>query len=149
MTGLVANFVGMFAQVRDKADRGVGPAPDQLNATRIPRIELDAGGAIQSPTLMGLTTADLANVEQMRGAVLAVAVRKLLSDRTFYITDFDAIFRAAGVVPDGEVHELLRTLHCVAWMDMPADVRTWVARVTITMLGAGSSRPPGPGSEVA
>lgn len=109
-----------------------GVQNQEATVTRIPSIEI-------APEDM---TPEMKELHRMLDPVLAVAVKKMLGGRYFSICDLDGILAVVGAVPNGDTYRMLRTLHCVNWMDMPPEVRAWVKKVTLQMCGAQNPQPP-------
>ena len=124
MNGMLSSVMEVFTRARSSPP-GPGAAPV---ATRIPRIE-----EIAADPMAG----SLARIEAIRGPVLATACWATLQKKWFDICALDAMLQAAGVIPDGDTHRLLRTLHCVDWSDMPPEVRAWAQQTIVRMVATG------------
>ena len=94
-------------------------------------------------TVMGFTTASKMPlvfngerrelVERVRNKACAVGLQELFEDSSFSICQLRDCCKAARIVPDGDVMEILSPLHCVKWEKMPRDLREEVAQLIVSM----------------
>lgn len=64
---------------------------------------------------------------------LSTALKKLFTERSFSICAIDDCVKMMNVIPDREVYEIMRTVHCVNYSDMPLELRKWLIDSTYSM----------------
>lgn len=69
------------------------------------------------------------NDTQLAHLSVLTALNKMMSGNSFSICAVDDAVKALGSVPDGTAYRILRPLHCVAWMDMPRELRESVPKL--------------------
>lgn len=61
-------------------------------------------------------------MDEIMKMVIATAIRKMFQNGWLSISDIDQCLKLAGVIPMGRAYEILRTLHCVHFKDMPREL---------------------------
>lgn len=54
--------------------------------------------------------------------VIATSMRAMFKNGGVSICDIDQCLKLAGIIPMGQAYQLLRTLHCVKFEDMPREL---------------------------
>lgn len=92
--------------------------PADLQVTRMPTFELPPG------------------LERVRDMAVAHGLKKLFTEKSFYVNELEKLLALSGIVPDGDLMKILHVLHCTSWQDMHAELRTQVAGLIIAMFTA-------------
>lgn len=79
-----------------------------------------------------MTTNELTTFQQQAAAM---ALHKLLNGTTFYVSDLRKIAEIIGKQLGGKDVLALDALHCVAWGDMPDDLRRATREKVLEVLG--------------
>lgn len=66
---------------------------------------------------------------QLAHLSVLTALNKMMTGDFFSICAVDAAVAALGTIPDGAAYKILRPLHCVAWRDMPRELRDAVPKL--------------------
>lgn len=69
------------------------------------------------------------NDAQLSHLSVLTALNKMMTGSHFDICTVDSAIKTLGTVPDGQAYKILRPLHCVNWMDMPAELREAVPKL--------------------
>lgn len=64
---------------------------------------------------------------------LQLALKKMFTEPHFNICTIDSCLKLTGSIPSPEIYKIMRSVHCVNFMDMPEDFRQWVFENTIAM----------------
>lgn len=75
------------------------------------------------------------DLSEFQAQAASMALVKLLTGATFYITDVDAIAKVLGVQLGGPDYDALKALHCVRWAEMPESLRSATKAKVIALLG--------------
>lgn len=59
---------------------------------------------------------------ELSGMVIATAMRKMFEQGWFNICTVDQCLKVAGIIPPKREYEMLRTLHCVHFGEMPREL---------------------------
>ena len=83
------------------------------------------------------TTNPLAQLTEFQQRACAIGVVTLLNNKHFNICDLDSIAKTMGRerAMAGRDYDALRTLHCVNWADMGADLAAQVREKILELLG--------------
>lgn len=63
------------------------------------------------------------NDTQLGHLSVLTKLNKMMRDSHFDICTVDQAIKVLGSVPDGRAYNILRTLHCVHWSEMPVELR--------------------------
>lgn len=66
------------------------------------------------------------NDQQAAALAVLTKLNLMMKGSHFDICTIDAAMKALSCIPDGAAYAILRTLHCVNWGDMPAELRATV-----------------------
>jgi len=69
------------------------------------------------------------NDDQLTHLSVLTALNRMMRGSHFSICTVDDAAKALGATPDGRAYAMLRTLHCVNWIDMPEELREAVPRL--------------------
>ena len=69
------------------------------------------------------------NDTQLAQLSVLTALNKMMRDSHFDICVVDAAVKALGAQPEGRAYQILRTVHCVQWGDMPQELRDAVPKL--------------------
>lgn len=67
--------------------------------------------------------------QQLTHLTALTALNRMMSGSYFDVCVLDKIIKLMQTVPDGRAYDLLHTLHCVHWRDMPAELRDAVPKL--------------------
>lgn len=62
-------------------------------------------------------------MDNFKKLALDTAIQKLFTADSFSICTLDEIIKVLKVVPNGEIYQQLRLLHCVSYRDMPNELK--------------------------
>lgn len=74
-------------------------------------------------------------MNEFQKQAVMVAVKKMFYDRHFSVCTLDACIKVCGVTPNPQDYDVLRTLHCVDWADMPVGLRETTQIKILQILG--------------
>lgn len=69
------------------------------------------------------------NDTQLAQLSVLTALNQMMRGRHFDICTVDAAAKTLGAQPDGRAYQILRTVHCVQWGDMPPELRDAVPKL--------------------
>lgn len=69
------------------------------------------------------------NDTQLAQLGVLTSLNKMMRGKYFDITTVDAAAQVLGAQPDGRAYKILRTVHCVHWGDMPAELRDAIPKL--------------------
>jgi hypothetical protein len=72
---------------------------------------------------------DCMNDQQLAHLSVLTALNQMMTSRHFSICAVDDAAKALGTIPDGQAYKILRPLHCIAWQDMPRELRDAVPKL--------------------
>lgn len=75
------------------------------------------------------------NVEQLQTLAVVASLNKMLKSSYFDICTVDSIMKILQLPADGEVYDILRTLHCVHYAQMPKELREAIPEMLQSVMG--------------
>ena len=75
------------------------------------------------------------NDQQLAHLSVLTALNRMMRGTHFSICTVDAAIKALQTMPDGRAREILHTLHCTDWADMPPELRAEVPRLIERCIG--------------
>jgi hypothetical protein len=69
------------------------------------------------------------NDTQLSHLGVLTALNRMLLDTYFSISTVDTAIKLMGSCPDGRAYDILRSMHCVHWKDMPKELREAIPKL--------------------
>lgn len=75
-------------------------------------------------------------MQNVKKEITEAALKKLFADEYFSIITIDSLLKMTNTIPDCELYNSLRALHCVSYKVMSEDLRTWLYKIIPFMFSA-------------
>ena len=75
------------------------------------------------------------NIERLQALAVVSSINKMLQANYFDICTVDAILKVLHLPAGGEIYDVLRTLHCIHYAQMPKELRDAIPEMLQAVLG--------------